>query len=236
MKSLKFILPGLLAILMSSNVLAHSDIELTLQNNKIIIDPNDEAELIGGYKLFEAEFGEFGNPYGTDDPGFDGFSLVGASLIWYQVENTLKKWDVASSSWLSSGFDEQIEIKKSPVTNIISATSGLKAQGFVGSVSSGGGLHTHVEFQIGKAGGGNPDDSAYLLELSLFDRFNNAALTPIGNASDKFFLAFHLNESGTFGHESFEQAIAAVPVPAAVWLFGSALTLLGFARRKVMAS
>jgi hypothetical protein len=236
MKSLKFILPGLLAVLMSSNVLAHSDIELTLQNNKIIIDPNDEAELVGGYKLFEAEFGEFGNPYGTDDPGFDGFSLVGASLIWYQVENTLKKWDVASSSWLSSGFDEQIEIKKSPVTNIISATNGLNAQGFVGSVSSGGGLHTHVEFQIGKAGGGNPDDSAYLLELSLFDRFNNAALTPIGNASDKFFLAFHLNESGTFGHESFEQAIAAVPVPAAVWLFGSALTLLGFARRKVMAS
>lgn len=46
-------------------------------------------------------------------------------------------------------------------------------------------------------------------------------------------LAFHLNAptgpnntylDGTyFGHAAFDQAIAAVPVPAAVWLFGSAL-------------
>ncbi|WP_431065300.1 hypothetical protein [Methylotuvimicrobium sp.] len=234
MKSLKLFSIGLLAVFMSSNALAHSDIELTLQNNKIIVDPHNEAMLAGGYKLFEADFGEFGNPYGTDDPGFNGFGLVSNSLIWYQVENTLKKWDVLSSSWLSTGFNEQIEIEKASITNIVSATNGLGDQGFIGSVSSSGGLHTHVEFQIGKAGGVNPDDGAYLLELSVFDTLNDTGLTPIGNVSDKFFLAFHLNEGGTFGHESFEQAIAAVPVPAAVWLFGSALALLGFGRRKVM--
>lgn len=236
MKSLKLFSIGLLAFFMSSNALAHSDIELTLQNNKIIVDPHNEAMLVGGYKLFEADFGEFGNPYGTNDPGFNGFGLVSNSLIWYQVENTLKKWDVLSASWLSSGFNEQIEIKKNTITNTVSATDGLGAQGFIGTVGSGGGLHSHVAFQISKAGGGNPDDGAYLLELSLFDTLNNTALTPINLASDKFFLAFHLNEGGTFGHAAFDQAIAAVPVPAAVWLFGSALALLGLGRRKVMAA
>ncbi|WP_404356543.1 hypothetical protein [Methylotuvimicrobium sp. KM1] len=236
MKSLKLFSIGLLAVFMSSNALAHSDIELTLQNNKIIVDPHNEAMLAGGYKLFEADFGEFLNPYGTDDPGFNGFGLVSNSLIWYQVENTLKKWDVLSSSWLSTGFNEQIEIEKASITNIVSATNGLGDQGFIGSVSASGGLHTHVDFQISSAGGGNPDDGAYLLELSLFDTHNDDALTPISLISDKFFLAFHLNEGGTFGHEAFEQAIAAVPVPAAVWLFGSGLALLGFGRRKIMAA
>ena len=238
MKSLKLFSIGLLAFFMSSNALAHSDIELTLQNNKIIVDPDNEAMWVGGYKLFEADFGEFGNPYGTNDPGFNGKALVGGSLIWYQIENTLKKWDVISSSWLSSGFDEQITISKSGIHNTIGGHDSdiVGAQGFIGSVGSGGGLHSHVDFQISKAGGGNPDDGAYLLELSLFDTLNNTALTPISEASDKFFLAFHLNAGGTFSHEAFEEAIAAVPVPAAVWLFGSALALLGFGRRKVMAA
>lgn len=236
MKHLKLLTIGLLAVFMSSNALAHSDIELTLQNNKIIVDPHNEAMLAGGYRLYEAEFGEFGNPFGTDDPGFVGRGFVSNSLIWYQIENTLKKWDVLSSSWLSSGFNEQIGIVKGRINNIVSATDGSGAKGFIGSVGRDGGLHSHVDFLISKAGGGSPDDGAYLLSLSLFDTLNNAALTPISEASDKFFLAFHLNAGDTFGHEAFEQAVAAVPVPAAVWLFGSGLALLGFGRRKVMAA
>lgn len=39
-----------------------------------------------------------------------------------------------------------------------------------------------------------------------------------------------LNDSVTFG--SIEVTVTPIPVPAAVWLFGSALGLLGWMRRK----
>ncbi|CCE24677.1 hypothetical protein [Methylotuvimicrobium alcaliphilum] len=211
MKSLKLFSIGLLAFFISSNVLAHSDVEITLQNNRIVVDPDNEAVLFGIHKLFEAEFGELGNPYGTDDPGLDVFGLHPNSLFWYKVEGTLKKWDVNSSSWLSFGFDEQISITKHDHTNIVSAVEGIAGQGLIGSVNSSGGLHTHLDFQISKAGGGNPDDGAYLLELSLFDTTNDEIPVPISAASDKFYLAFHLNEAGTFGHDAFDQAIGGSP-------------------------
>lgn len=211
MKSLKTFSIGLLAFFISSNVLAHSDVEITLQNNRIVVDPDNEAVLFGIHKLFEAEFGELGNPYGTDDPGLDVFDLHPNSLLWYKVEGTLKKWDVNSSSWLSFGFDERISITKNDQTNVVSAAEGIAGQGLIGSVNSSGGLHTHVDFQVIKAGGGNPDDGAYLLELSLFDTTNDEIPIPISAASDKFYLAFHLNEAGTFDDEAFDQAIGGSP-------------------------
>lgn len=218
-------------IISTSAMAIHSDIEIEIEGGQWVADPENEVPIASllkpGLKIFESEFGELGNDFGTDDPGMevpDGTGTPG-NLLSLKVEDTLWKWDGAS--WLSSGFDEIITI-----TDALDETVDVSATGIVGDNDSvidqfdaGGGIHSHVEFEISAPG--TPMDGAYLLELSLFG--------PDATASDSFLIAFHLDAGGTFGEEAFEAAIdaglAPVPVPAAVYLFGSALAFMGGFRK-----
>ncbi|MEQ8663738.1 MAG: hypothetical protein RLW62_23210, partial [Gammaproteobacteria bacterium] len=99
--------PGVLA--------AHADIEIEITPPQdaagvLIVDPHDEIPLTTmvrpGRKLYESAFGELGNPYGTDDPGFDipdGNGIPG-SVLAYEAMGTLRKWE--GLTWASRGFDE----------------------------------------------------------------------------------------------------------------------------------
>ncbi|MFU8789361.1 MAG: hypothetical protein ACNA7G_10045 [Methylobacter sp.] len=211
MKRLKLILPLLLAGLMGANAfaatVAHSDIELALQNNKIIIDPHHEALQVGNAKLYEVSFDNSLTPFVTKDPGFggSGFSVAG-SLIGYTIENTLKKWDKHSHQWLSTGFNERIAITKTNTVNRVSATEGINVRGLISQVNTAGEIHTHLSFEIDKADASNPDDGAYLLEMSLFGTEADG-VTALYEPSDKIYLAFHLNAGDTFGEEDFEHAL-----------------------------
>ena len=60
------------------------------------------------------------------------------------------------------------------------------------------------------------------------DSFN--LLSTAGGGNGPFYAAAHVLSTGVGGADS--DWIAAVPVPAAVWLFGSGLGLLGWMRRK----
>jgi hypothetical protein len=63
------------------------------------------------------------------------------------------------------------------------------------------------------------------------DSFNY--LSEVGGDNGPFYAAAHVQQTGLGGEDS--DWIAAVPVPAAVWLFGSALAGLGFAKRRKVA-
>jgi len=223
----------------------HADIELELQPpgdaaGLIVADPEDEAliatALKPGRKIFEAEFGEFGDPFGTDDPGFaaeDGSGFIPGSILGGQVLDELWKWD--GSAWVSSGFDEYIEITDVLGDVVqVSAGTGMGEQVLIDAFDSEGGLHSHLEFALGVPAAGTPEDGAYVLEFSLFGLADNQ-VDPLYTDSDPFLIAFHLNEGGGFGEAAFEAAVdafAPVPLPPAVLLFGSALAGLGLRRRK----
>lgn len=222
----------------------HADIEAIIDpagsaSGTIIVDPHDEALLTTaikpGRKLFESEFGELGSPFTTNDPGFDvpDGNGVADSILGFQVLDSLLKWD--GSSWVSSGFDEHITIDDVVGSAIeVSAMGGSGLSGLIDQFDAGGGIHSHIDFEIGSSSG-TPMDGAYLLELSLFGLESNGS-TPLYNASDAFLIAFHLNDSGSFDEAAFESAVGAlapIPVPAAVWLLGSAvLALCGLGRSR----
>lgn len=235
-RSAALALAALLTATAAPQVLAHEDIFVSLDapgaGGTIILDGYaDITEAIKpGRKLFEAHFESIFTPFTTDDPGFNGGGFIGGSVIGYVVLDTLMKWE--GTTWATSGFDEFLILEnKGPGADVsVSALSGTGGSGLIGQTSGGGGLHAHIDFTIGKTGGGTPDDGAYLLELALFGLQNDLS-TPVYNDSAPFLLAFHLNFGGTFDEDAFEGALAAlttpIPLPPAVWLLGSAVVLIG---------
>jgi hypothetical protein len=223
---------------------AHADIEVEISPPQdpaglLIVDPHNEIPVANwvkpGRKVFEAEVGELGKPFKTDDPGFDiddGNGIPG-SVLAFEVMGTLMKWD--GLTWASSGFDEYLEITDVlDAVTIVTATAGTGLTGLIDAFDAGGGIHTHIDFEVA-SDAGTPEDGAYLLELRLFGL--DAGLTNmVYGASDPFLIAFHLNQGGTFGDLAFETAvdalIAPIPLPAAAWLLGSAALALGARGRR----
>ncbi|MEQ8661789.1 MAG: hypothetical protein RLW62_13325, partial [Gammaproteobacteria bacterium] len=116
----------------------------------------------------------------------------------------------------------------------VSATLGTGGTGIIDAFDAGGGIHSHIDFEIA-ATTGTPDDGAYLLEMRFFgldESLSNALYV----ASAPILIAFHLNEGGSFGELAFESAVdalvAPIPLPAAAWLLGSAVVALGARGRR----
>ena len=225
---------------------AHSDVEFGTfpggdVNGTIVVDPEDEVlEMAAGLKLYETEFGGLEGPYVTDDPGFnndeflsEGGQGVDGTIIGWRVEDNLRKWN--GTSWVSGGFDELITIDGQLSTSTaVSEGGGAGGTGFIDAFDNGGQLHTHVDFTISSTSG-TPMFGAYLLKLSLIgfaDQFS--APSSAYNDSDPFWLVLGLLDEigGTFTEEDFETAVSAVPLPAGVWLLGSAVISLAGAGRR----
>ncbi len=174
--------------------------------------------------LFEADFGDLpGGQYNTDDPGYDADTAQGAfgagNWLRFQGLSSLKFWN--GSSWSNTVLNgEHIEIED-VVGNVttFSASGVSNAVGVVDQLDGGGDLHSHLDMTIKNASnikGGSV--GAYWITLQLFETLPDS-LTPVSEASAPFSIIFNRGLT----HENFELAVAAVPVPAAVWLFGSAL-------------
>lgn len=232
-----------LITLMFTNIVfaAHSDIEIEIspaQNpaGTIIVDPENEApttvSIKPGLKLYEAEFGELGEPFGTDDPGMlveDGNGIAG-DILAFEITDTLWKWN--GTGWDTTGFNEFIDVTD-VLSNTVTVSSllGLNETGLVDAFDADGGIHSHVEFEIGSTSG-TPDDGAYLVEMMFFGLLADQT-TETYSPSNPFLIAFHLDDGGTFSEEDFEAAVSTlVPVPAAGWLMASALAAMTWVRRR----
>jgi hypothetical protein len=192
---------------------------------------NGQVQVNGN--LFESNFGDLsGGPFRTDDPGFDADTDQGAfsagNWLWYGGVGSLKFWN--GSAWSASvPGGEYVTISEALGGTTTFTTAGISnPNGVVGQFDGAGDLHEHLDFSVytgsnvlgGTAG-------AYWITLQLFQTAAGGGPT-LGTPSVPFSIVFNRGLST----ENFEAAVAAVPVPAAVWLFGSALAGLGVFKRR----
>lgn len=187
---------------------------------------NGQIELNAG--LFEADFGDLsGGAYRTDDPGYDADTTLGAfgagNWLWFQAIGSLKYWD--GFSWNSSVPNgEHIELEDAlGNTTSISASGVSNPAGVIGEFDSAGDLHEHLDMTIRNASnslGGSV--GAYWITLQLFESAANSQTALAVSSSYDIIFNRGLDIA------AYENAVAAVnpapvPLPAAAWLFGTAL-------------
>ncbi|MDT8407718.1 MAG: hypothetical protein RQ715_10750 [Methylococcales bacterium] len=198
------VLLGLFSLTVQAQV--HSDIELEVQTNRIVIDPEGEVEKVSGYALFESEFDNALTPFTTREPGLDGAGFNPGDLLQYRIESGLRKWDAETGAWLDGGFDERLSISGNEASNTVSANTGRFAEGIIDIIEADGGVHRDLAFNLHRTDDGVPDDGAYLVLLSLFGTEADGK-TPAYAPSERFWLALHLNAQGTFPENDFETAL-----------------------------
>ncbi|OAH96411.1 hypothetical protein A1332_22610 [Methylomonas methanica] len=187
--------------------------------------------------VFEADFGDLpGGAYRTDDPGFDADTALGAfgagNWLRFQGLDSLKFWN--GSSWSNTVLNgEHIEFEDVLGNVATFSTSGVtNAIGVIDQLDSAGDLHSHLDMSIRNAGnslGGSV--GAYWVTLQLFETAPDS-LVPVSAASAPFSIIFNRGLASADFETAVSATLAAVPVPSAVWLFGSALFGLVSAGRR----
>lgn len=219
----------------------HSDIVGHQEGTEIHIEGGET--LIAGGQLFEAEFGTVDNgsgQYHTDDPGFE-IEIPAGTLVQMEIVSPLQFHDGGeTSAWGAAGAGSTLSIEDISF-NLLNVT-GTAAPGSFADIglSAAGvtteegetieGIHDHVEFLINIAA----TPGAYLLEAILHGFDGTGAGATELYTSDTFFIAFNYGLDDLVFEETVDSLgiVEAVPVPAAAWLFGSALIGLGAIRRK----
>jgi hypothetical protein len=183
--------------------------------------------------LFETDFGDLsGGAYKTDDPGYDVDTAQGAfsagNWLRYEGIGTLRFWD--GGSWSSTlQNDEQVRIEDAlGNTTTFHGTGISNSVGVIGEVDPDGDVHEHIDMSIwdntGNLGG---TMGAYWISLALFDTLPNDD-NPVSQASDTLNIIFNRG----LPEEQYEQAVSAVPVPAAIYFFISGMLGLGWMQRR----
>jgi hypothetical protein len=186
--------------------------------------------------LFAADFGDlFGGFYRTNNPGFDADTDEGAfgAGNWLQLQGlgSLKFWD--GSTWSNSVPNgEHVEIEDALGSIITFSASGVTNPfGVIDELDASGDLHSHLKMSIKNAAnvlGGSV--GAYWIELAIFETLAEGS-TSVSTASAPFSIIFNRGLAEV-DFDNAVSAVTAVPVPGAVWLFGSALAGLVAAGRK----
>lgn len=218
---------------------AHSDVEFYFHDGKIGYEkPGDDLY------VFETDFLEGLVPFETDDPGFNndeflipGYTPVPGSILGYDVWGPLKYWN--GFKFVEPGdayititdfLDNEDDITGSTVSSLADFSE-ANYKNIIGQASDTGEIHEHIDFEL--KDGLHNGAGAYGIMMSLVTDELDI------EDSHKFGLFFNVG----LDHELFEEGVDAfneyfgkahpVPVPAAVWLFGSAmLGMIGYSRRK----
>jgi hypothetical protein len=194
-------------------------------NCKIEIDDLDDKEIDAstGFPIFEGDFGDLpAGKFGTDDPGYDHESaqFISGTILGAMAVGTLHFWN--GSAWQNETPANEVITLIDALGNelVIDDTTTPTGIALIGEFDDGN-LHEHLDMKVTNGA----SVGAYLFTLKLVGVLDvNNLGTPIYQDSDPF--TFIMNRGLSFN--DFEAAVAAratapVPVPAAAWLFGSAL-------------
>lgn len=189
----------------------------------------------------EANFGDLaGGAYSTDDPGFDADTGKGAfgagNWLQYQGLANLKFWD--GDSWdavVPNG--EYVEIRDALDNVTTFTTSGIANPfGVIGQFDASANLHEHLDFSIKNSSNVlGVSIGAYWISLSLLET-SPYSTTALNTPSDVANIVFNRGLN-TEAYEAAVAGVSAVPVPAAVWLFGTGLiAFFGLSKRKQLVA
>lgn len=225
-----------IGLVCGANVLAagephlhEGDVLPLLVNGQIALDDLDDKEIdfATGFPIFEADFGDFaGGPHSTDDPGYDheAGQFTPGRILAFKILGPLEFWN--GSHWSTDTTATITFVGALGDETDITGSSAAGGTGLIGAFDSEGNLHTHIDMKI-NAGAAT---GAYAVTLSLFGLLADQT-TPAYGESDPFMFIFNRG----LAFEDFETAVGArvVPIPAAVWMFGSALAGMGLMRRRI---
>ncbi|MFI3199457.1 MAG: hypothetical protein QX196_14175 [Methylococcaceae bacterium] len=186
--------------------------------------------------LFGADLGDlYGGLYRTTNPGFDADTDKGAfgASNWLQLQGlgSLKFWN--GSAWSNSVPNgEHVEIEDALGSIMTFSAGGVTNPfGVIDELDASGDLHSHLKMSIKNASNALAGTvGAYWIELKIFETLAEGSAA-VSTASAPFSLIFNRGLGAT-AYDSAVNAVAAVPVPGAVWLFGSALAGLIASVRK----
>jgi hypothetical protein len=215
------------------------DLGLRIVDGRLTLTNHTYTDLHTGHHLLEADFGDFA--YGANATANPGFAIAPGvlpndSFLALRPIGNLLFWDGASWGTAATGTSLKVEdINHADAFWTAAGTSG--EPGVIGFTGAGLEIHDHVKFEISTG-------AALGAYLASFVLINVAAgpgeppspdfANPVNADSRAIAIAFNFG----LGHEAFEAAVDArlVPVPAAVWLFGSGLAGLAAAARRRAAT
>lgn len=239
MKKAMKLLAAIVALGFTGQTLAaHSDLNIGVSGGNInVIGDELVVDSLTGYRIFEGDFGDLeGGPYRTDDPGFvaEPGNFAAGTILGYRAQGTLQYWN--GSSWGSVAGQERVHLTDALEEDSIFALSGTsgKAIGLIDQIGSDGVLHAHVDYSIENSlGVGNPSLGAYLIQLSVVALDENFNLVSTYGESQSFYIALNRGLSAANFEAAIDARVAAVPIPAAGPLLGTALAMgFGLVRRR----
>lgn len=239
MKKVMKLLAAIMALGFTGQTLAaHSDLHIGVNGGNINVTGDELViDSLTGYRIFEGDFGDLeGGPYRTDDPGFvaEAGNFASGTILGYRAQGTLQYWNGAS--WGGVAGQERVHLTDALEEDSIFALSGTsgKTIGLIDQIGSDGVLHAHIDYSIENSlGVGNPSLGAYLIQLSVVALDENFNLLSTYGESQSFYVAFNRGLSAESFEAAIDSRVAAVPIPAAGPLLGSALVLgFGLARRR----
>jgi len=193
---------------------------------------------------------------------FNGqFDWNGVTVSDFSGELTQAMWGWdETKDYYVMGWDTNGNIGAPPVLDLTYQLDGISSMDDDGDVTvsvfllndtnvfMGGGYTQGDSLVYGYADGNTPNENAYFTlafnvedpttTVTAVDKLVYGDATPFGLMGGALAMTGHF-EFGSMGGAPFELSItpAAVPVPATVWLFGTAITgLLGVSRKRVLAA
>jgi len=205
-------------------------IEPIKTGNIITVDP---TTIVGDF------FTSLRSQFATSNFSFEADSSSGpfgrGNILWFEGVGSLRFWN--GSAWVNNTpAGESVRLVDAvnwDAWATFSSTGVTNPRGTIGDFDTSGNLHAHPLFSVRTASGGlGGSVGAYWISLKLLETTADNSSVVLA-ASSPLNIVFNRGLSAP----AYASAVAAVPVPAAAWLFGSALAgVIGLGRRRSLVS